>query len=131
VPVLVRFMRVFLLFRSSATIQSVFLFYGIPYLFYRISIFIELEGPQGLPETDISPCRVVVHIAAQEALMMKRLFTSTVAHKTVKEPGDLPRSLICALHSCVLKKVRIERCPRFASSQRFVFCNRTFFLGSC
>jgi hypothetical protein len=64
VPVLVRFMRVFLLFRSSTTPQSVFLFYGVPYLFYRISIFIEFEGPQGLPDTDISPCRVVVHIAA-------------------------------------------------------------------
>lgn len=99
-----RLVRFFALFRNSATIPSVFLFDGIPYLFYRIPVFVELEGPQGLPETDISPCRVVVHIAAQEALMMKRLFAKTVAHKTVQDPGDLPRSLICTLHSCVLKK---------------------------
>ncbi len=130
-PVLERFMRVFTLFRNSIAIQFVFLIDDITYLFYRISFFIELEGPQGLPEADISPCRVVVHIAAQETLVMKRLFAKTVAHKTVQEPGDLLCNLICALHSCVLKKVRIERLPRFASSQGFVFRNRTFLLCSC
>src|SRR5512135_3127417 len=83
-------------FRIMNLLTFIFQFDHIPDLPYRVTLLVQFEGPQGLPQTDISDRCMVVHIAGEQTLVSedRRFFAFTVTVNTVQDPGNLLCSLI-------------------------------------
>jgi hypothetical protein len=107
-----------------------FLFYHIPYLLHRVTFFVKLEGPQGLPKTDISDCGMAVNVTTQQALMpeRRRLLAHAKTIDAVQDPRDFLCDLVGLFHAGVVKLSRINRCPCLTLAERFVLCNSALLL---
>lgn len=95
-----------------------------------MTFFVKLEGPQGLPKTDISHCGMVVNVTAQETLMSEsRRF---LAHAKTMDAVQDPRYFFCdpvgLFHPGILKLSRIKRRPCLAHPQGLVLRNSALFL---
>ena len=78
-----------ILFITQSLLSLVFLFNSLFYLLYWITFFVKLGSPQGLPNTNVSHCRMVVNITAQKALVFecRRLLAITIAVYAVRTHG--------------------------------------------
>jgi hypothetical protein len=84
-----------------------------------MTFFVKLEGPQGLPKTDISNCSMVVDVTAKQTFMPEsRRF---LAHAKTIDAVQYPRDFLCdpvsLFHTGVLKLSRVKRRPCLTLTQ--------------